>query len=163
MNSTDFSQLSMLQLKAFCATHAIDVTGDRRAKSTYILSIETFQSQQTVIEIEIETLPAIPDPFENQFETDLAIDLPLTESADLYIESDGSAVSPPSTTQHRGASIVIVVIATMLWSLFLLIAEGLRLLTHLIAAVVRLSVTIWGFSNREDVPMSFFLISSAQS
>jgi hypothetical protein len=124
MNATELTTLSMSQLKNFCTSHAIEVVGDKRAKSTYILAIETFQSEQTIIEI-IE-MPATPDPFDDAIEVDQSIDLP-----------------PVHTTQHHGASIV------MLTPLILL-------------TVGRSLVAVWGFSNREDEQASFVLISSAQ-
>ena len=131
MNATELTTLSMSELRAICSNHNIEVTGDKRLKATYILSIEiSFQSQQTVTDTDIET----SDPFE--------VDQPiyLMEAAvmaechstilDLYIDSAVTAstsplaesiVQPPApqqptltpqqqpTTHYRGASIVLII------------------------------------------------------
>jgi hypothetical protein len=136
MTSTELSQLTIKELKAIALENDIEVIGDKRLKATYILSIaqahplmaiETFQSQQTVIEI-IETLPAIPDPFENQLE--LAIE---TESIDL---------PPVPTAQHHGASVVVLIPLILLSLAVISIRIGIGALIPLIAAVGRLLVSI---------------------
>jgi hypothetical protein len=144
MNSTELATLSMPELKSFCTANSIEVIGDKRFKSTYIPAIETFQSEQTVIEI-IE-MPAIPNPFE----------LPLVEDvtacshspmADSIVKRAGYAneipvPQPTAPTPQRGASLVILVIATMLWALSIVTVTGLRSITLLIAAVWRLSLAL---------------------
>jgi hypothetical protein len=124
----------MTELKSFCTANSIEVVGDKRAKSTYILAIETFQSEQTVIEI-IE-MPAIPDPFESQFE--------------LAIETEPVDLPPVPTTQHHGAanakratSAVVMLTPLILLSVALIaIRIGIGALIPLIAAVGRLLVSI---------------------
>ena len=123
----------MSELKALCTSHAIEPVGDRRMKATWINAIEMWNQRSVATE-----------------ESTVAIGLATPQP-------------PTPTTQHRGASIVILLPLILLSVAIVAVQTGLRLLTHLIAAVVRLSVTIWGFSNREDVPMGFVLISSAQS
>jgi hypothetical protein len=149
MNSTDLATLSMSQLKAFCLSHSLEPVGDKRLKATYILSIETFQSEQTVIEI-IE-MPAMPDPFESE-----SIDLPVMKAAviaersttplDLYIESDGSPTFTPQPTApkpHLEASIVVLIPLILMSVAVISIFTSFRALIHLIEAVGQVSVSIW--------------------
>ena len=150
---TDLSQLTIKELKAICTSHAIEPVGDKRSKATWILAIETSQSEQTVIEI-IETLPAIPDPFENQFEVDQSINLPLTEAA----------VSPlpkkpqPITKSKHGASIVVLIPLILLSIVVVAIRIGFSTLIPLIASVRRLSVAVWRsiFRSIELVSIDYF-------
>jgi hypothetical protein len=160
MNSTDLSQLSMTELKAICASHAIEVIGDKRSKATYINAIETFQSQQIVREIE----------------TEQAIDLPLMEAAemaerstsplDLYMDSDGSSSTPLPTdlptapnTKH-GASIVVLIPLILLSVAIVAIRIGISALIPTIAAVGRLSVAVWRsisrMSDTNSIPIDYF-------
>jgi hypothetical protein len=144
MNATELTTLSMSELKAICTSQSIEVVGNKRFKSTYILAIETFQSEQTVIE-----MPAIPDPFENQLE--------------LAIETEPVDLPPVPTTQHRGAAIVVLIPLILLSVAVISVRIGIGALIPLIAAVGRSLVAVWEFSNREDEQASFVLISSAQS
>ena len=142
---TDLTQLSMSDLKALCTSYAIEPVGDKRLKATWVNAIETFQSQQTVIEIVETPLPAI--------------DLPLTESDDLYMESDGSAVSPlpsqpqPIANTKRGASIVILMPLILLSVAIMAVQMSLRLVTPLIASVWRSTAT-W-----RSIPRSIYTSS----
>jgi hypothetical protein len=147
MNATELATLSMTELKSMCAANSLEVTGDKRSKSTYILAIETFQSKQTVIEI-IETLPAIPDPFE----------LPVVEAVTASshqamgesIIAQGTECAnetptnePPTPTPQLSASIVVIVIATMLWAISIATVMGIRSITLLIAAVWRSTLALY--------------------
>lgn len=146
MNATELATLSMSELKTFCTSNAIEVVGDKRLKATYINAIESFQSEQTVIEIEV----------------DQSIDLPLTEAAvmaersttplDLYLESDGSSstplptdLPPVPTNQHRGAAIVMLAPLILLSVAVITIDTSINALILIIAAVGRLSVAVWRF------------------
>jgi hypothetical protein len=156
MTSTELSQLTIKELKAIALENDIEVIGDKRLKATYILSIaqahplmaiETFQSEQTVIEI-IE-MPAIPDPFESQFE--LAVDLPLMEATEMASTAPiaESIVQPtplaiPPTTHHRGAAIVMLTPLILLTVAVITIGTSISALIPLIAAVWRLLVAVWG-------------------
>lgn len=161
MIATELASLSMSELRSMCAANSIEVTGDKRSKSTYINAIESFQSSQTVIET------TTPDPFEDGYEfvinPETVSQSVIPDVLPIIDKSDNMTTPSPVFTTQRGASIVVLVITTILLSLLLILEMGLRSLIPLIAAVVRLSVAIWGFSNREDVPTSFVLISSAQS
>jgi hypothetical protein len=100
---------------------------NQESKATWISAIHTFQSEQTVIK-----MPAIPYLLENQFE--LAIDLPLAEdviaaSAALPMAESicweiGCANETPAPNQQRGASLVILAIATLLCALLVLMVTG---------------------------------------
>jgi hypothetical protein len=117
--------MTFTELKAFCTSHEIEVVGDKRFKSTYILAIETFQSEQTII------------------------DLPLMEAAEMASTAPiaESIVQPtplaiPHTTQHHGASIVILAPLILLSLAIISVRIGIRDLIPLIAAVGRLLVSI---------------------
>jgi hypothetical protein len=163
MNATEIATLSMSELRAFCTANSIEVTGDRRYRISYINAInaiaqahplrvvETFQSEQTVTDI--ESLPAMPDPFE------VAIDLPLTEAAvmaersttslDLYMESDGSPTPQPPTPQptapkpHRQASIVVLIPLILLSVAIISIRIGISTLIPIIGSLMRFTGEIW--------------------
>jgi hypothetical protein len=171
MNATELATLSMSELKFFCSANSIEVTGDKRSKSTYILAIETFQSEQTVI----ETLPAIPDPFEPE-----SIDLPLAEAAaemaersttplDLYVDSAVTAstspiaesiVQQPTPKPQRQASIVALIPLILLSITVIAIRIGIGALLPLIAAVGQVSVSIWRSIPRtidpNSIPLNYF-------
>jgi hypothetical protein len=145
MNATELTTLSMSELKAICVSQSIEVVGDKRSKATYINAIETFQSQQTVIEI-IE-MPAIPDPFENQLE--LAVDLPLMEATEMastapiaesIVQPTPLAISP--TTHHRVAAIIIIAPLILLSLAIISVRIGIGALIPLIAAVGRSLVAV---------------------
>ena len=129
MNSTDLSQLTIKELKSIALENGIKPLGDKRSKATWVNAIETFQSQPSpVIEI-TETLPAMLVPL---LSLELPeVELPLTEAAVSPLPS------PPSTTQHRGASIVILMPLILLFGAVMAIQMGLRLMTPLIVAVWR--------------------------
>ena len=96
MNATELTTLSMSELRAICSNHNIEVTGDKRLKATYILSIEiSFQSQQTVTDTDIET----SDPFEVDQPINLIEAAVMAERSttllDLYVEGDGSSSTSP--------------------------------------------------------------------
>jgi hypothetical protein len=172
MNATEFATLSLKELKSICASHEIEPVGDKRSKQTWISAIETFQSEQTVIEI-IE-MPTIPDPFENQLE--LAVDLPLVEGAvtacthrtmaESIVQGTGyaketPAPQPTAPNQQRGASLVVLVIATLLCALLVVMVTGLRSLIPLIAAVGQVSGSIWRSIPRSSIgtnsiPLDYF-------
>jgi hypothetical protein len=157
MTATELVTRSMSELKAICVSQSIEVVGDKRSKATYINAIESFQSLQTVTEIE----------------TEQPIDLPLMEAAemaersttplDLYIESDGSpSASLPTdlstaTNYKQGASIVLIIPLILLSALFDLMATGFTSLVPLIESAGRLSVSIWRFvsgtSNAQAHPL----------
>jgi hypothetical protein len=152
MNATELATLSMTELKAICTSHAIEVIGDKRSKATYINAIESFQSEQTVIEI--ETLPAIPDPFECATEVYQPIDLmeaaEMTERStttlDIYVESDGSpAPQPIPTTQHRQASIVALVALLLFGTAFLIVKMGFTSLVWVIASLAPVLAGWWRY------------------
>lgn len=145
MNATELTTLSMSELKAICVSQSIEVVGDKRSKATYINAIETFQSQQTVIEI-IE-MPAIPDPFENQLE--------------LAIEKEPVDLPPVPTTQHCGASIVVLIPLILLSLAIISIRIGIGALIPLIAAVGRFTGGIWQSITHTDrgtdsIPIDYF-------
>jgi hypothetical protein len=147
MNATDLSQLTIKELKSICTSHSISVTKDKRLKATFINAIESFQSQQTVTEI--ESLPAIPDPFEDAFEVDQSIDLPLMEAAVMASTPPSESVPLPTpqppTTQHRQASIVMLVPLIMLCGLFIVMGISIKTLVALIAAVVPVLAGWWRY------------------
>jgi hypothetical protein len=168
MNATDLSQLTIKELRSIALENDIEIIGDKRSKSSYISALESFQSEQTVIEI--ETLPTIPDSFES-------IDLPLTEAAvmadrstnplDLYLESDGSSstplptdLSPVPTNQHRGAAVVVLIPLILLSVAVIAIRIGISALIPTIAAVGRLSVAVWRSIPRtidtNSIPIDYF-------
>jgi hypothetical protein len=143
---------------------AIEVVGDKRLKATYINAIEKFQSEQTII----ETLPAIPDPFESE-----SIDLPLAEAAemaechttllDLYVDSALTAstspiaesiVQPPTPITKQGASIVMLTPLILLSVAVISLRIGTSALISIIAVVGRLSVVVWRFIPRTIAPNS---------
>lgn len=127
-HSKCYISLSMSELKAVCVSQSIEVVGDKRSKVTYINAIETFQSEQTIIEI-VE-MPAIPDPFESQLE--------------LAIETEPVDLPPVPTNQHRQASIVVLIPLILLSLAIISIRIGIGALILLIAAVGQLSVSVWG-------------------
>jgi hypothetical protein len=145
MNATELATLSIKELKDICASHGIEVSGDKRSKAAYISAIEIFQSEQTVIET-IE-MPAIPDPFE----------LPVVEAvtasshqtmAESIAQVTGyanetPAIEPPTPTPQISASIVVLVIATMLWALSIVMVMGLRSITLIIVAVWRSTLALY--------------------
>jgi hypothetical protein len=131
MNATELTTLSMSELKAICVSQSIEVVGDKRSKATWISAIETFQSQQTVIEI-IETLPTIPDPLAERSTTPL----------DPYMEIDGSTSNITPTPKQHGAAIVILAPLILLSLAIISVRIGIRALIPLIAAVGRLLVSI---------------------
>jgi hypothetical protein len=165
MNATELVTLSMSELKAICVSHAIDVVGDKRSKATYINAIESFQSEQTVIEI--ETLPAIPDPFECATEVYQPIDLmEAAEMAEchstllnLYTAEDVTAstapiaesiVQPislaiPPTAQHRQASIVALVALLLFGTAFLVVRIGFTSLVWVIASLAPVMAGWWRY------------------
>jgi hypothetical protein len=151
MNATELSQLTIKELRSIALENDIEVVGDKRSKATYINSIETFQSQQTVIEI-IETLPTIPDPLAER-----------STPLDPYMEIDGSTSNITPTPKQHGAEIVILAPLILLSLAIISVRIGIGALIPLIASVGRLLVAVWEFSNREDEQASFVLISSAQS
>jgi hypothetical protein len=167
MNATELATLSLKELKSICASHALEPVGDKRSKQTWISAIETFQSEQTVIEI--IQMPAIPDPFENQLE--LAVDLPLVEGAvtacthrtmaESIVQGTGYAKETPAPNQQRGASLVVLVIATLLCALLVVMVTGLRSLIPLIAAVGQVLGSIWRSIPRSSIgtnsiPLDYF-------
>jgi hypothetical protein len=130
MNATDLSQLSMTELKAICASQSIEVVGDKRSKATYINAIETFQSLQTVIEIEIEQPLELPPMEANQ--------LP-----DVLPVIDNETTSPLPVNQQRGASIVMLVPLILLSVAVIAIRIGIGTLIPLIAPPIRFMVSLW--------------------
>jgi hypothetical protein len=128
MNATELSQLTIKELRSIALENDIEVVGDKRSKTTYINAIETFQSQQTVIEI-IETLPTIPDPLAERSTTPL----------DPYMEMDVTTIP---TIQHRGAAIVVLIPLILLSLAITLVRIGIGTLSPLIAAVGRSLVAV---------------------
>jgi hypothetical protein len=152
MNATELATLSMTELKSMCASHVIDVIGDKRSKATYISAIESFQSLQTVTDFATEQSLAKP--------LRMRIDLPLTEAAEmaersttpleLYMEIDGSTSTPLPTdlptvpANHHGASIVVLIPLILLSVAVIAIRIGMGTLIPLIASLKRFTGSIWG-------------------
>ena len=129
MNATELATLSMSELKFMCASHAaISVTGDRRAKLTYINAIETFQSQHTVTEI--DSLPAIPDVLSVIDRSDNATTLPQPTP------------QPPTRTQ-RQAAIAMLAPLILLSVAVIAIRIGISALIPLIGSPMRFTGSIW--------------------
>jgi hypothetical protein len=147
MTTTELATLSMSELKAICVSHEIEPVGDKRSKATWVLAMTQWQ---------IEVAPAVDVPAADVLDYQ-PLDLPLDESIPV------PAPQQPPTTQYRGASIVMLIPVILLSVAVIAIQIGTSALIPLIAAVGRLSVTLWRFSDREDVPTSFVLIGSAQS
>lgn len=135
---------------------AIDVIGDKRAKSTYILSIEIFQSQQTVIEIETDPSIDTPDPFENQFELVIkseSIDPPQVESLPLLTPQPPTAPQSTATQsptpkppyRQASASIVALIAILLFGTAFLLLKIGVNSVTWVIAAGVPVLAAWWRY------------------
>ncbi len=161
MNSTELSQLSRSELKSIAQDKGIKVTGDRRSKAAYILAIETFQSEPTVI----ETLPAIPDPFEGATEVYQPIDLMEAAKMASTAPIAESIVQPtplaiPPTTQHRQASIVMLAPLILLSVAVIAIRISISVLIPTIAAVGRLLVAVWRSIPRKidtnSIPINYF-------
>jgi hypothetical protein len=155
MNATELATLTIKELKSIAQDKGIEVTGDKRLKATYINAIsqglgsanETFQSEPAVIEI-IETLPAIPDPFEDATEVYQQIDL--MEAAKMAVSAPiaESIVQPtplaiPPTPQYRGASIVMLAPLILLTVAVILIKIGIGVLIPLIGSLMRFMGSIW--------------------
>lgn len=131
----------MTQLKAICASHAIDPIGDKRLKQTWIDAVATFESSQTVI----ETSP-IPDRFET--EQSLASNLSPQQPMTVELNSESLSMStpqPPTSIPHRKASIVVVIIIVFFSAMFVIIKGGFTLLTWIIAAVLPVSKHCWRY------------------
>ena len=167
MNATELATLSMTQLKALCVSHAIEVTGDKRLKATYINAIESFQSKQTVIEI--ETLPAIPDPFDDSYEfvisSETVSQSKVPDVSSIIDKSDNTATLqqltdgipiPQATpqqptltpqqrriTQKHSASIVMIIPLVLLSLAIISIRIGISIIIPLIGSLINLMGLIW--------------------
>jgi hypothetical protein len=173
MNATELATLSMRELKSMCAANSLEVRGDRRSKAAYILAIESFQSQQTVIDI--ESLPAMPDPFEDSYEfvmssetvnqsevpdvlsvidkSDNATTLPQPTPQPLAPQLTPQPPTPQQptltplaiqpTSQYRGASLVVLITLLLVTVAVISLRIGASVLILIIAAVGRLSVAVW--------------------
>ena len=155
MNATDLSQLSISELKSMCAANSLEVRGDRRSKSTWVLAVTQWQ---------IEVAPAVdvPDyqPIESPFELVIKSELIERVSESLPV---ATTQQQQALNQKHSPSIVMLAPLILLSVAVIAIRIGISALIPTIAAVGRLLVSIWGFSNREDVPTRRVLISSAQS
>jgi hypothetical protein len=162
MNATELATLSIKELKSTAQAKGIDVVvGDKRSKATWILAIESWQIDRRGGRVEAAPAVDVPDcqPIESPFELVIK-----SESLDSPLGESVSAPTPQSTApnQQRGASIVVLVIATLLSALLIVMGMGLRSLTSGIAAVVRLSVAIWQSIPRSSldpssIPINYFL------
>ena len=138
MNATELATLSMSELKFMCASHAaISVTGDRRAKLTYINAIETFQSQHTVTEI--DSLPAIPDVLSVIDRSDNTTTLPQPTAQP---PAPQPTPQPPTPTQ-RQAAIVMLAPLILLSVAVIAIRIGISALIPLIGSLMRFTGSIW--------------------
>lgn len=164
MDATEIATLSIKELRAFCSSHAIDVTKDRRYRISFINAIEIWNQRSVAAEPTMTIGQSEPDP---------SLDLPLTEAAavmtersttllDLHTESDGSSPTSPIVqptpqpipqqpapqqqpkTQYRGgASIVVLVPLILVLVAVILIKVGIRTLIPIIGSLMRFTGSIW--------------------
>jgi len=176
MNATKLATLSMSELKAFCTSHTIEPIGDKRLKATYIFSIETFQSEQTVIEV--AQAVEIPDPFENQFELAIvqgtayaneseSLDFLQVESLPLLIPQQPTAPqstvtqSPTPKPHQRQASIVVLIALLLFGTTFLVVKMDFTTsMTWVIAVGVPVFADWWRYlTPKPNVPKKPFYIA----
>jgi hypothetical protein len=132
MTTTELMTLSMTELKAICASHAIDPVGDKRSKQTWVNAIVTFYSSQAVVTTPLTS----PDPF--KIEKLPVLDVP---AAQLLFPTP----QPPTSTTHRQASIVALIILVFFSTVFLISKGGFTLLTWTIAVIVPVLVSWWRY------------------
>lgn len=121
MNATELATLSLTELKSFCTANSIEVVGDKRSKATYISAIETFQAEQTLIEI-----PAIPNPIEPETLSQLSNELPLMETIEMA-ETATPSLSP---------ALVVIIPLTLIFLAVMSVAKAL-------IQIAKVQIPIW--------------------
>jgi hypothetical protein len=173
MTATDLRQLTLKELKSIALENDIEVTGDRRAKLTFINAIEMWNQRSVATTAEaarfaFETpafrseVPDVSSVIDKGDDTTTLQQLTNETPVAQQLPMPQPTTQPP-TPQHRGPSIVVLIPLILLTVAVILIKIGISVLIPLIGSLIKFMDSIWGFSNREDMPTNFVLISSAQS
>jgi hypothetical protein len=91
MTATELTALSMSELKSVCVDRAISVSGDKRAKTSYILAIVSFDRHQQ----ELAIMP-ITDPFDEPMTFGLPSAIELQTPALVAIPHGGRCTNEPN-------------------------------------------------------------------
>ena len=139
MNATELAKLTIKELKEIAQEKGIEVIGDKRSKTTWVLAIETFQTEQPIIE-------TIESPFELAIESD-SIDSPLStlEPKPQALEPNSQVSEQTAPLPMRGASTVALVVVLAFGMAFLVIKTGFTSIAWVIAALVPLALRLWRY------------------
>lgn len=139
MNATELAKLTIKELKAIAIAKGIEVAGDKRSKATWVLAIETFQTEQPIIE-------TIESPFELANESD-SIDspLPALEPNSQVSEPNSQVSEQTAPIPTRGASTVAIVAVLIFGMAFLVVKTGFTAFAWVLTALSPLALGLWRY------------------